>query len=193
MVDIFKEKCIITSPEPVTFEATKNIIDQMTNSVCRIYNKGEGTGFFTKIPFKSKLLPVLITNNHIINKNDIEDNQIITLYLNNDKITKTIKLDNNKLKYTNEELDITIIELKNDNLNNKFIELDENIINYFKLNKKENPNYLNKIYSNKSIYILNYPENKNIVVSYGQPSNINDSKIYHYCQQKKVHLVHLFY
>ena len=50
-------------------EIDENILNQMNNCVCRIYNKGEGTGFFTKIPFKSKLLPVLITNNHIININ----------------------------------------------------------------------------------------------------------------------------
>ena len=59
MEDSKKEKEIVTSPEPVSFEGTKNILDQMNNCVCRIYNNGEGTGFFTKIPYKSKLLPVL--------------------------------------------------------------------------------------------------------------------------------------
>ena len=84
----------------------------MNNCVCRIYNNGEGTGFFTKIPYKNKLLSVLITNNHVIGINDIINNQIITLYLNNDKIEKSIILDNNRLKYTNEKLDRTIIEIK---------------------------------------------------------------------------------
>ena len=48
----------------------------MNNSVCRIFNNCKGTGFFTKIPFQSKLLPVfvLITNNHIINQKDININ-----------------------------------------------------------------------------------------------------------------------
>ena len=102
MEDSTKEKYIVTSPEPVSFEGTKNILDQMNNCVCRIYNNGEGTGFFTKIPYKNKLLSVLITNNHVIGINDIINNQIITLYLNNDKIEKSIKLDNNRLRYTNE-------------------------------------------------------------------------------------------
>ena len=111
MEDSKKEKEILTSPEAVSFEGTKNILDQMNNCVCRIYNNCEGTGFFTKIPYKNQLLSVLITNNHVIGINDIINNQIITLYLNNDKKVKSIKLDNNRLRYTNEIFDITIIEI----------------------------------------------------------------------------------
>ena len=143
--------------------------------------------FFTKIPYKSKLLPVLITNNHVINQDDILNNKDISLYLNNDKIIKTIKLDNNRLIYTNEKLDVTIIEIKEnkDNLNNKYLELEENIINYFTLNKKEEIKNISEIYSNKSIYLINYPEDKDIVVSYGQPPNFSESEILHYCTTKE--------
>ena len=123
MEDSTKEKEIVTSPEQVTFEGTHNILNQMNNCVCRIYNNGEGTGFFTKIPYKNKLLTVLITNNHVFDINDIINHKNITLYLNNDKIEKSIKLDNNRLRYTNEKLDITIIEIKEnkDNINNKYL------------------------------------------------------------------------
>ena len=154
----------------------------MNNCVCKIYNNGEGTGFFTKIPYKSTLLTVLITNNHIISINDIINNKDITLYLNNDKIEKSIKLDNNRLRYTNEKLDITIIEIKeNDhNLNIKYFELDDGIINYFKLNKKENQNYLDE-----SIYILNNYKDKDIFVSYGKLLYINNSNITHNCNIKE--------
>ena len=61
--------------------------------MCRIYNNDNGTGFFIKIPYKSKLLPVSITNNHIINENDIKNNKMITIYLNNDKIEMLFKID----------------------------------------------------------------------------------------------------
>ena len=137
MEDSNKERNI--SLEPISFEGTENILDQMNKCVCRIFNNGEGTGFFTKIPYKNKLLSVLITNNHVIDKNDIIDNQIITLYLNNDKIEKSIILDDNRLRYTNEKLDITIIEINEnkDNINNKYLELDDSIINYFKLKEKK--------------------------------------------------------
>ena len=83
-----------------------------SNSICRINDKGNG--FFVKIPYKSMLLTVLITTNQVINTDDIQDNKNISLYLNNHKKIKTIKLDNNRLKYTNEKLDITIIEIKED-------------------------------------------------------------------------------
>ena len=130
MEDNNKEKYIRICPEPVSLKGIENTIYQMNNCVCKIYNKSEGTGFFTKILFKSKLLPVLITNNNVIDINDIKNNKIISIYLNNDKKEETIKIDNNRLRYTNEKLDITIIEIKEnkDNLNNKYLELDDNII-----------------------------------------------------------------
>ena len=104
MEDNGKEKYISMSPDPVSLKATLKIIDQMNNCICRIFNKGKGTGFFTKIPFQSKLLPVLITNNHVIDKNDIKDNKRIIIYLNNDKKEKVIKLDEDRIRYTNEKI-----------------------------------------------------------------------------------------
>ena len=187
MESTIKEKDIKTSPEPVSFKGTETILEQMNNSICRIYtDNGKGTGFFTKIPYKLKLLPVLITNNHVINKDDILNNKKFSIYLNNDKKIKRIELDNNRLKYTNEKLDITIIEIKdNDKLNNKYLELDDEIMNYIKLNKKEDINYLSDIYSNNSIYLINYPEDKNVVVSYGQSPTFNESEIFHKCTTKE--------
>ena len=186
MIDIEEEKYVNISPSPVSYKGTEKILEQMNNCVCRIYNNGEGTGFFTKIPFKSKFLPVLITNNHVINELDINNNKVIILYLNNDKIEKSLKLDNKRLKYTNKTLDITIIEIKEDidKLNNKYLELDDSIINYFKSNKNENANYLNNKYTNISIYAINYPEDKDVVVSYSQPPKLNNSEISHKCCTK---------
>ena len=54
----------------------------MEKCICKIYQNGKkGTGFFCQIPFpdKNNLLYVLITNNHILNQKDIEDNKIIKL------------------------------------------------------------------------------------------------------------------
>ena len=179
MVDNRKDKFMISSPEPVSLKGTEKIIDQMNNSLCRIFNNNaKGTGFFVNIPFKYTFLPVLITNNHIINIDDIKNKKDISLYLNKDKKLKTIKLDNNRLIYTNEKFDITIIEIKEseDNLNNKYLELDDKIINFFTLNKKEE-----KSYYNESIYILNYYDDKNVFVSYGKILNINNQEIIHKC------------
>ena len=172
MVDTTKEKYMEALPDPVSLEGTQKIINQMNSSVCLIYNeKRKGTGFFVKIPCESNLLPVLLTSNQLINKDDILNVKTISIYINNDKKIKTLKLDRNRIIYTNEKFDITIIEIKEneDNLNNKFLELDDELINYLKLNRKERLYYLNRsnnlknlnnIYSNESIYILNYPKNK---------------------------------
>ena len=43
---------------------------------------------------------------------------------------------------------------------------------------------MNNIYCNESIYSINYPEDKDIVVSYGQPPEINESEIIHKCYTK---------
>ena len=131
MVDNRKEKYIIKSLEPISLQQTEKILDQMNNSICRINDKG--TGFFVKIPYKSILLTVLITTNQVINTDDIQDKRNISICLNNDKKIKIIKLDENRIKYTNEKLDITIIEIKEneDNLNNDYLELDDEIITIF--------------------------------------------------------------
>ena len=164
MVDYIKEKYTNASPDPISLKQTENILEQMkSNSICRINDKG--TGFFVKIPYKSKLLPVLITTNQVISTYDIRKKILISLYINNDKDKKLIKLDNNRLIYTNEKLDITIIEIKEDkdNLNNKYLELDDEIINYFKLDIKNRPKYLDILYNNESIYLLHHLDEKEIL------------------------------
>ena len=181
MVDKIKDKYINTSPEPISLKGTEKIIEQMKTSICRINDKG--IGFFTKIPYKSKLLPVLITTNQVINLDDIINEKNISLYFNNDKIIKTIKLDNNRLMYTNEKLDATIIEIKEnkDNLNNKYLELDDEIINYLKLNKIKLYNKEYQNYANESIYLINCNKDKDIFVSYGKIIDINNTQLIHNC------------
>ena len=94
---------------------------------------GQGTGFFTKIPIndnKNELLPVVITNNHVIN-NELINNKNIKIILNikgKDKF-QNFEMNNDRCFYTNEDLDTTIIQLKESDEINNFLELDENIIN----------------------------------------------------------------
>ena len=66
-------------------------------------------------------------------QDNILSNNYFSIYLDNDKKTKRIQLDNNRLMYTNEKFDITIIEIKdNGKLNNKYLELDDEIMNNHK-------------------------------------------------------------
>ena len=52
----------------------------------------------------------MITNNHIVNENDINNNKIIELIIN--KETKKLKIDKSRKRYTNPDKNITIIEIK---------------------------------------------------------------------------------
>ena len=128
MSDIRQEKLIKGQPIPVSLKGTKKVLFQMENCICKIYlnNGGIGTGFFCKIPFNNNLLPVLITNNHVLNENDIDINKIINIMINNK--VKKIEIDNSRKKYTNSDknIDVTIIEIKpnKDGINN-YLEIDE--------------------------------------------------------------------
>ena len=89
MLNNRKEKYITSSIEPISLQLTEKILEQMkSNCICRINDKG--TGFFVKIPYKSRLLPTLITTNKVINTFDIQDNNNISIRFNNDKTIKTI-------------------------------------------------------------------------------------------------------
>ena len=82
-----KEFLIENQPDPVDLEGTILILSQMENCICKIVNDDgrKGTGFVCKIPFpdKNNLLKVLITNNHILNENDIKSGKFIKLIMHN--------------------------------------------------------------------------------------------------------------
>ena len=101
---------------------------QMKKSVCKIDGQIKGTGFLCLIPFPNvlHLLNVLITCNHVFN--DINLGNTIKLVFDDGK-EKTLELDKSRKVYTNEENDITIIELKEDEFDLK------DIMRYIKINK----------------------------------------------------------
>lgn len=184
---IIQEEFIKNSPDSLSIEDTSKIIDQMKKYVCQIkYNGKDGTGFFIKIPYKSEELPVLFTNNHIINEEDIKKSKLITLYINNRNLEKNILINENRIFYTNRELDATIIEIKEkkDQIED-FLELDDKIKSSLQMDENEISDYLTNIYSNKGIYTLNYQEGQNIFVSYGSPPQFSITKIRHKCNTKE--------
>ena len=182
-----KESLLSGYSNIISYEKMKKIIQQMERGVCK-FNIGnnQGTGFFCQIPFpnKNNMLPVFITSNHLINKNLLYKNDtIIKLDIEEENELKILEL-NNRMKYTNEEYDTTIIELKeDDNFNlNYFLELDEiiikNILNDVNQNKK---------YINETLYMIQYPENK-LSISFGILNQIYKNKEYnfnHKCSTKK--------
>ena len=172
-MSIIREQLIKGQHRPISLKGIKNIVEQMENSICKIYkNENEGTGFICKI---SDIL-YLITNNHILNEEDIEENKIIDISINNKY--KKIKIDKKRKKYTNEKLDITFIEIKQneDNIYN-YLEIDEEDIN----EKKDN---IELEYRNKSIYILHYPRGE-LSISCGVIKEMKEGIIEHLCSTEE--------
>ena len=173
-------------PKLISYDCCQKIMVQMKKHICKINITEEdiGTGFFCKIPFpdKNKMLPVFITNNHVINEKILyKENARISIKIKEDNMDKEINL-NNRKKYTNKEYDITIIEIKENDEIKDYLELDEKIINHIINNKNENNEYMKE-----TIYIIQYPEGE-LSVSYGIIQNICSDKHYnltHKCSTRR--------
>ena len=167
-----KESVLTGYPNVISYECTQKIIEQMGSYICKIkIGQEQGTGFFCKIPFpdKNHMLPVLITNNHVINKETLKNmNEQILFMINKDSRFKEINNITNRMKYTNKDYDITIIEIKEEDEIKEYLELDEKMIDELKSNNKNNNNYNNQNdqYIDETIYIIQYPKGQ-LSVSYG--------------------------
>ena len=78
------QSSIIGYPNLISYECTQKIMKQMEECICKIYvGKEQGTAFLCKIPFpdKNNMLPVLITNNHVL-KSDNIDNKEERIFIN---------------------------------------------------------------------------------------------------------------
>ena len=180
-IEDYKEKNLEDYPTIVPLEKSKKINYQIENCICKIYinDGGNGTGFFCKIidPKSNKEIPVMFTNNHIIGEDDINNKKKVKISFNNDSIFKDIKLENRKM-FTNEHLDITIIEIKpkEDNINISFLEIDERIY-------QDNSEIL---FKKNSVYIIQYPRFIGASVSYGLINEIDENyEIHHFCITSK--------
>ena len=131
---IHKELIIRRRAKYVSFDELSAIIKQKEKNVCKIIKKenSSATGFLCLIPYHDRLnlLPVLMTCNHILSKEDIMPGKEIQL-LFNDKVSKTLKIDESRILYTSEEneFDTTIIEIKDEDgfdINN-MLEIDYDI------------------------------------------------------------------
>ena len=162
----FEERIISNEISPLTNEGLLQINEQMRKCFCLIYSREmKSTGFFCKIPFPKRktILPVLITANHVLNEEYINNNKSIPISLDNGKEFKKISLENKKI-YTNRRYDITIIELnEKDNINN-FLELDKNLLE----------SQILQIYRNLNVYLLQYARGEKSLVSFGLIKNIDN-------------------
>ena len=170
--EIIKKEIIIeNSPRPITIEGTKKILEQMEKCICKIIKKdgNKGTGFFSKINYNKKEIPIMVTNFHVIDDKYLKENTKIDITMNDDQESRLLKF-KDRIIYTNEEYDITIIEIKE----------KDNINNYMKLDEKYLNDVSEKIYD-KSIYIIQYPLGDEAAVSYGIINALKDHNIEYNC------------
>jgi surface protein len=110
-----------------------------------------------------------MTNYHVI-----LDNKKINITINNENILDTININENNKIYSSirYEYDIMIIKLDKEKDTYHYLELDDNLFN----DNSED------LYKEKSIYILHYPKDGNISVSYGYGiQKDNEYNIKHLC------------
>lgn len=120
------------NPEAIKPEKMLNILDKQKKICCKIKSKSLGTGFFCKLflPNSLKILPVLMTCNHVLDEEDIKIGKTIEYSLDNDKIKYSIKIDDSRILYTNNNFDFTIIQLRKKEYPDvdSLLEIDEGIL-----------------------------------------------------------------
>ena len=163
--------------QKLVFEVSEKLGSLLKAYICKIECKdgSHGTGFFCNIPYGWNTIKVLMTNNHVLKKVDILPNEIIKFSVNNDNKNYEIEIDESRKTYTNEEYDVTIIEIKEkDKLDkNSFFDIDNGIFN-------EN---VIETYRKKQIYLLHYPKGIKMEYSNGIIQRITEDNynIHHLC------------
>ena len=150
----------------------KTDLKYMKDYICKISGKIVGTGFFCKIKYEDNLIPVLMTNFHVIDDKYIKDKKQINIYINNNM--KIIEISSDSLIYSSDrnKYDIIIIKLNNDCGIKNYLEIEENI---FRDNAED-------LFKNESIYILHFPKGGEAYISYGCGiEKIHEYEISHKC------------
>ena len=152
------------------------------DSICKIYFEillknrlisGFGNGFFLKLDNEEiKDIPFnrcLITNNHILNEENIKNGRRIKIIYR--KKEKIIEITGNRRVFTNIELDYTLIEI-----------LDKDKIeDFFHINTKA----LNELFrlKNREIFILSFQDGyDDLYYSIGKILSIMNDNIVHNCE-----------
>ena len=129
----------------------------------------KGSGFFLKIndneiPFHN----CLITNNHIINEKDIKMKKDIKLFGKN--LEKLLTLSDERKIFTNKDLDYTCIEILEEDNIKKYFNIDPDLID----------NSIN-IYEKQDVFMLQYPDGKDLCFSNGKILSISKNILLHNC------------
>ena len=163
--NIVKEGCSETQANPTTEGEIVSLYEKKS-AMCKIIYKNKegkksyGTGFFCEINENFPIKKVLFTNNHILDEDSIEINKEIKFeYLNEER---TIRITENRKKFTNKINDYTCIEIFD----------DDKINNYFRIYNGD----INKLI-NQEIFILQYPNGGQLCNSSGKIIDVINNNI----------------
>ena len=180
--EIEDEKYIVGSPDynPKSINICN---EQKNNCIVRIkLGHMLGTGFLLKIPFgdKNKLIPVLISNNHVINEDFLKNNRYLKFRKEGQNDDSSIDLNIQRRTYSNKDLDSTFIEIRHeDNFGLKhFLEVDDDI-------EENDPN---STYTKNFAYAIHFPKGTDAALQIGKITKISpypECLISHQCNTDK--------
>ena len=141
------------------------------NCICKIDGSKAGSGFFCKIKRGEELIPVLITNYHVIDDNYMKQNKYLKFYINDKSHIIDLNSESKIYSSPDNQYDMMIIRIK-EGLVNDYLEIDKNI---FEDDSENN-------YDNESIYILHYANAEEAKVSFGKGiKKVDNYDIKHLC------------
>ena len=161
--------CIIKYIKDNVFIDTNKLKTGISKYLCKVesQNGKKSIGFFCRIPFPDNinLLNLLLIKNNEINQNSLEKDKILKIKpFESDKYIN-INL-SNRIYYISQQDDICFIEIKKEEYNDDFIDLNNKIKdNIFSINNENLNNLLEKIYT------MRYIENI-LYISFGISKNI---------------------
>ena len=154
------------------------IREQKRQCICKVVNDDNqfGTGFFCKIHYENFDKKVLITHSSLQLNEKLRNLDKIPL---KNSLKKDLNINTlNKIIFTDEENEITFIEIKDNEIvdDNQFLELDENIFN-------ENPE---EHFKDQFIYLL-FKSSSSSEQRFGKIKQINNqnSTIEHLCSSEE--------
>jgi len=171
---MYNKKCIKYITNFITFWKNRQALAIVSKSICKIKLESIiGTGFLLKFDIDQERFYCLISNEHVIKNNIIQNNSNSKIYIHYDNESRysNIKLGNKKRyikNFIDIGLDITNIEI-----------LDENNISKDYFLYPELECRINNKLINNMIYIPQYAKGLDLVNAKGIIKNINDYEITH--------------
>ena len=114
---------------------------KVETQIRNVKNYTDAIGYLCNI--NTKNIKVLITYNKYVGLEFLNNMQKLIVYINNEEIE--IDMNTNRYKYTNEQLDITMIEILDEDNINTFLEIDSDI---------DSKNYINE--NIEAVYLQNW-------------------------------------